>query len=269
MKARSVREIIRSILSETVTNDAVYLKKYMNMSDDEKSSDLAYTYSYKLSDFLEDAQFSGKLEQDVADKYLEIDEYEAVETMQDEDPQLFNDFGKYLMGLLNQGKIGWDSETPAWSFYTDVNYIRNQWLVHFTDRDSAINIVRNGFKRGVEDISKLALTTRLGSSHFGEDGYNFAFLHSDVKKYETSKYGDTAVIFMASGVIGYHHADQEDQVIFKGNTAKHINLMYRDRNSDEWTINDKNGRKLYSNERKNKVVDWFVNNYNNFKKVLK
>lgn len=87
------------------------------------------------------------------------------------------------------------------------------WLVHWSR--NADDVAEHGFRRGVEDIDRLGLTTYLGQSAKSRPGYNFAFqLHNGAN--DDRKYGDACVVFQSAGLEAYHGGDDEDQVIFWG-----------------------------------------------------
>ena len=125
-------------------------------------------------------------------------------------------------------------------------------------------------------MSKLGLTTHLGDFDKKYGGYNFAYLLSDFVRYAKGdysrgsrgyKYGDEAVIFRASGIKVWHHGDQEPQVIFYGNTATNIIPITSGENA-EWAIYGKNRRVLFENDDLQRVVNWLINNFDQYRKRL-
>lgn len=247
-----------------VTQDVLAFKGYLRMDDKEKGADLAHTYSHMVEDFFED-----ELDGEVPEEYVGMEPYEVVDGMEARNAELFGRFCEWLLDRFNSGSREMEHDRPAWSAFDEGELVRNQWLVHFTSEDSAIDIVRNGFTKGVDDISQLGWTTHLSDRAKQHGGYNFAFHWQDVRRYGSDgKYGDTAVIFMASGVKSYHHGDEEPQVVFYGNTAKHRNLIYKSGDTGEWEIEAKNGRVIVRKERIHEIVDWFVSFYDRFRSVL-
>jgi hypothetical protein len=259
-----IRKLIQEALREVVTQDTIAFKNYLRMTDEEKGSDLAHTYSYMVEEFF-DEEYDG----DVPEEYVGMEPYEVVGEMEANNGQLFAQFCKWILNKFNMGGEGMEYDRPAWSTFDEGELMRNQWLVHFTSEENAHSIVRNGFTKGVDDISRLGWTTHLSDRAKQGGGYNFAYHWQDVKRYGSDgKYGDTAVIFMASGVRSHHYGDEEPQFIFYGNTAKHINLIYRNSETGNWEISSKTDRVLVSKEKVHEVVDWFVSFYDRFRNIL-
>lgn len=258
------RKLVRMVLSEMVTQDAIAFKNYLGMSDEEKSTDLAHKYSYMVDDF-----FSEELDEDVPEKYVGMEGYEVVETMEADGDPLFKAFCQWIMEKFNNGRSGMEYDRPAWSTFSEGELMRNQWLVHFTSSDNAHSIMRHGFTKGVDDIDQLGWTTHLHDRAKQHGGYNFAYHWSDVRRYGSDgKYGDTAVIFMASGVRAHHYGDEEPQFVFYGNTARHINVIHKNRETDMWELEAKNGRVLVSKERIHEIVEWFITFHDRFRSIL-
>jgi hypothetical protein len=202
-------------------------------------------------------------------------EMELVTWLESNNKELYNQFADYLYEKIKNSTLPInDSDYPAWSYFDDSpELIKNQWLIHFTD--DADSIVREGFKYGVDDMTKLGLTTHLGEFDKKYGGYNFAYLLSDFPRYGRRsyvhgggyKYGKEAVVFNASGIKLWHYGDEEPQVIFYGNTAKNIIPITKGENTD-WSIRDKNGRILFENDKLERVVDWLVDNYSQYRKSI-
>lgn len=101
--------------------------------------------------------------------------------------------------------------------------VRNQWLVHGTTTESAINIAKNGFDRG-NKIGMLAYNKSEpanGQKHDYTGDYMFAFDASDdmsgydlTNYVDINRYGDALVVFKGSGYKVFHEGDDEYQVIF-------------------------------------------------------
>ena len=83
---------------------------------------------------------------------------------------------------------------------------------------------------------------------------------------ENTIYLKELVIFKSSGVRLWHSGDDENQTIFWGKEASHINCINNE--YGDWVIRNKVGNKIYENENLEKVVDWVVNNYDQYRKVL-
>jgi hypothetical protein len=126
----------------------------------------------------------------------------------------------------------------------------------------------------MHDIERLGLTTNF-RQEYKSGGYNFSYTIQDFKRYGYSinlnqkfKYGKEAVIFKCSGVRVLHYGDEEYQTIFWGKLATHINAIERGENADFAIYNNKTRRLLYENDDIEKVIDWFVKNYEQYKNYL-
>jgi len=255
---------IRTYILEYLTKDSVSLYHYLKQPGKEKKKYLYEMYPYLFEKY--------------ADKYdldLEID-YDNPEDVIDflsRNPKLKKDFNEYLYkGIIDFNLPIDDSDYPAWSFFSDnPQIIKNQWLVHFTS--DSLNIYKEGFKYGVEEIDKLGLTTRLADIDKRYGGFNFAYTPYDCSKYSRDrhgyKYGEEVVIFKASGVRVLHYSDQEYQTIFYGDTATNINSITQGENGWGVESNIDSSIILYENEDLDKVIDWFINNYDQYRKHLR
>ena len=141
-------------INEFLNNDMIYLKKYFSMSEEDQKKSLPYEYSYLFEDFLED--------EDIDFDMNDMEHYEIVEYLENNNIDLFNDFANYLYKNVINHKLNiLVGDYPAWSFFdNDPQLIKNQWLIHFTN--DAESIAKYGFKYGVDDYTKLGLTTTLG-----------------------------------------------------------------------------------------------------------
>lgn len=258
-----VRKVVRKVIKEFITNDEVSLLRYFSMSDDEKKSYLPHDYASKLEDFI--------IEEDI-DYVIESEPYEAVEDLEESNPELYEMFGEWLFKKIKTHSLDiYDVDYPAWSFFGHPEVVKNQWLIHFTDE--AESVASDGFTRGVDEIDRLGLTTYIGEFYKKYGGYNFAYTLSDFHRYgyegmSEYKYGNSAVIFRASGVKMWHHSDEENQVIFYGNTAKDIIPMTSGEES-HWSIrSEKTNRVLFENDDLQAVVEWLNRNYEQYRKHL-
>ena len=158
----------------------------------------------------------------------------------------------------------------------------NKWFVHFSN--NAVNIRMEGFRYGNSDIEKLALTDAgsIKGKNYGD--YLFAYEIDDVMKHAYSnrggsrnkfKYGDSVVVFIASGIKFYHHGDMEPQVVFDRKSPTGCFLVRKadpereDERSDKWVIYGKKGTQLIPLASKEKFEDamyWCETNYTQYKK---
>lgn len=116
---------------------------------------------------------------------------------------------------------------------------RTTWLVHFTNDPE--KVADEGFKIGMHDVNKLGLTTRFFNGSFEKQygGYNFAFLaNSRYARWAASehKYGKHAVMFQNSGVLTHHYADEEQQVIFRGEDVDPRDIIILRSDGSEWHV---------------------------------
>lgn len=261
-------------------DENVWLYKYLKMSDKEKKESLPYDFPWFFNDFIEDEVIEFKPVfthvdingEDIGDELIDGD---LIEWLSIHNKDLFNKFAEWLFKRINDNTLDTDySEYPTWSFFGPPEILKEQWLVHFTNK--AYDIENKGFTIGTDDVNKLGLTTNLSDSAKKYGGYNFAYTIYDFNKYAKSwkgwvkgyKYGEEIVIFRCSGVRAKHYSDEEYQTIFWGKLATHINSVERGESKD-WAIYNKiSGRLLYENDELEKVIDWFVNNYNQYKKYL-
>ena len=274
----------QEVLTEYITKDEVYLRDYLSMSEEAKKEYLPQEYYYFFEDFLEetDTEFEMPKEtrpSDYADEpYEEVDMFddnmELMIWLEKNNREIYDLFADYLYDKIKDNTLPIaESEYPAWSYFDDrPTLVKNQWLIHFTD--NAEDVAMNGFKYGVDDMTKLGLTTHLGEFDKKYGGYNFAYLLSDFPRYARGgrrggyKYGKEAVVFNASGIKTWHYGDEEPQVIFYGNTATNIIPIIKGENAD-WGIYNKNGRILFENDELERVVYWLTQNYSQYRKSLK
>lgn len=264
---RLIKNAIRGRLNEYLTNDVINLKDYLSMTDEAKMAYLPHEYCHYFSDFLDETE----IDFDRPDDF--DDDVELVIWLEHNDIKIYNAFGKYLYDKLIDRTLRIPpSEYPAWTYFDGAPVlIKNQWLIHFTDKATDISL--NGFKYGVDDMTRLGLTCHINEFDKRFGGYNFAYLLSDYIKYANNrgngyKYGKEAVLFNASGLKVWHIGDEEPQVIFYGNTAKNI-IPITGGDTETWGIRNANGRFIYENDDLPMVVNWLVKNYAQYRKSFK
>lgn len=257
-----IHKLLREgLIKEYIGNDIVSLRRYLSMSDEEKTQYLPHEYPYSFEEFLG--------EQDI-DSPIQGEPYEIMDELETQYPDMFNEYASWLFQKIKNHTLDVpDADYPAWSFFEKPSLVKNQWLIHFTQ--DADGIASQGFTQGIDDMSKLGLTTHLDDFEKQFGGYNFAYTLDDYERYakansRTFKYGEEAVIFRASGIKAWHYADQEPQVIFYGNTAKDIIPITE--SYGDYYIRNKNGSEIFKNEEFNRVVEWVVKNYVQYRKHL-
>ena len=249
-------------LFEYLTPRGLDLYHYFNQSIDDKKSYLPHVYYFFWKKFFKEKG----IQYDSSD----LEDFEITYDIQENNPNLYKEFCEWLYEkIINHTLNIHSADYPAWSWYSDPEIVKNGWMVRFTNHSQSI--VKNGFTKGVNEIEKLGFTTGLGEFDKKYGGYNFAYTLNDYKSYANDinqeyKYGNQVVIFKASGLRVYHKRDKEYQTIFWGKEATCVNAIENE--YGDWVIRSKAGKKLYENEKLEKVVDWVFNNYDQYKKVL-
>lgn len=262
-----MRNKIKILLKEYLSQDMVSLKRYFTMSNEERKEYLPSNYCYLFDNFLNDNGID--FQYDDENQHI----CDVVYSLENEEPKLYQQFKEWLYKGVEKHNLPInDSEYPTWSFFGDApQLIKNQWLIHFTD--DAESIKEDGFKFGVNEMDKLGLTTHLSDFDKKYGGYNFAYTLNDYLRYakansRTFKYGTQAVLFNASGIKLWHYADEEPQVIFYGNTAKNIIPITEGENAKYGVFNTRRNYVIYENDDFDKVVDWVIKNYVQYKNHL-
>lgn len=261
------------MINEYISRDEVTLSKYLQMSEDEKSYWLPFEYYYHISDFFNEYHEFYDVDglEDFVEEY-EDEEYDMVSELETRFPKVFTDFGYWLYDKIETFALGIpDAEYPTWAHMDFTRLVKNTWLIHFTN--NADEIASSGFKRGVDDHTKLGLTTQMGEYDKKFGGYNFAYdATTNYGRYigsnSSPKYGSEAVLFRASGIEVWHHGDEEPQVIFYGNTARDI-IPISGGEEYRWAVkNIKTGGDLYGSDSIEEVTDWVIKNHSQYRKVL-
>ena len=248
-----------------IPNDVIYLKNYLTMNKRDMGEELARAFPSEFWEFLE--RTNPDVQESLRSQY--------------EDYEYIDDFSSIPDGVLTEflEDCGTDilNKDPVYApLFLHASYeglVKNQWLIHFTD--DAFSISSKGFTRGVDNMAHLGLTTNFSENVKKNGGYNFAYLLNDFERYAFEgrgggrpRYGSECVIFRASGVKIYHYGDNEPQVIFWGKDARDIIPITRDGN-DEWVLpTDDHGKPVYKNEDLDNVVNWVVNNFEQYRSVL-
>lgn len=265
------------------SSDNLALYKYFNMTEEEKKESLPYDFSWLFEEFLEEEEIEFNwpthdyLDVDGEQRGHKLEDFELPDWLLNHNKQLLNKFADWIYDKISNvkhNKLGIsDRDLPAWTYFDKPEIIKEQWLIHQTD--DADSIERYGFTHGMEEIEKLGLTTEFSKESKKYGGYNFAYTIYDFKRYGYSryrnqkfKYGKELVIFRCSGVRVWHHTDNEPQVVFWGKLATHINIIEEGETANWGIYNNKTRRLLYQNDDIEKVIDWFVENYNQYKNYL-
>ena len=221
-----------------------------------------------------------KSDPDLADR-LNIDAEQLDDMYSDADDRIYEILDKSVIPHLEEDDI--ESivdymlrinpvEAPTWSQMSYKKMVEpGTWLIHFSDNASWI--ARQGFKRGIDDMTKLALTTHMSDQEkdLSDGGYNFAFdADSRYADYAArqGKYGSDAVMFRSAGVEAYHYGDEEDQIVFYGPAIDPGQIVLLHNNSGDWCV-EMTGRRdcAYIGEFR-KVVDWVTINFDQYRKRI-
>jgi len=243
-----------------------WLKQYLTMSDADIARDMVFKFP---QDFVAYVQNS-----DEADKLPQEDDPETlVDTVMDMDLSVFSQ--KLMQGFKEEEANSILSANPADApSYLTLSYegmVKNQWLIHFTDDPDGI--ASSGFKYGMDDMDRVALTTWFSDAAKKSGGFNFAYLLSDFMRYSgarsgSSKYGKHAVLFRASGIRVWHTGDDEPQVIFRGSEARDIVPIMNNYGTWQLPVNAKD-RPIYESDDLSDVTSWVVNNWAQYQQALR
>lgn len=246
------------------------LKNYLSLTDEQKAEDMIYTFYYMFPQFIKELY-----------NYDEIDDEEynnlhnlAIDLDYDLPDEIIygslTNLKKQFIDFIIKNTYNLTDELPAHQSFDEAIPVKNEWLIHFTD--NALQIAQNGFQYGTEDIDRLNYTNA-GSIQGKSKGYNFAYTINDYDRFYRGfhgqpKYGNEAVLLQASGIKTWHYGDEEYQVIFWGQNAKNIIPIIQ--NSDGyWTIlSSKTSNKLIEFENLEDIVNWVMNNKEQYRKHL-
>ena len=289
------------LLQEYVDSDVVKLQQYLNSTPEQKVAEIVGMIGYKqIIDeyFIKNRGLyakeinwnAGKETMSITQLYKQTLELRKWDVLKQTDSVLYGAIVDWLMEKIHssdeQSFMNFmngfgiqPAEIPSWFYLHKPTLLKNQWFVHGTSRMDGRIMARRGFIKGIADPTKLGLTTWIQGKKIG-DGYNFAYTPEDFAKYgvdeledeNSLKYGDgTFLIFRASGIRCWHHADEEFQVIFHGKTARDI--VFVDEAMDTYTIYSKKGNPLVQTgtEGKNSPVDlvnWVIDNYDQYRRSI-
>ena len=288
---------LKDLLKEYVDTDIVKLQQYLNSTPEQKVDEIIGMIGYKqiIDDYFiknrglypkEINWNAGEETITITQLYKQALAFRKWDVLKKKNQELYGGIVKWLMAKIeerDQDKFivfmqDFGIETamiPSWFFLSQPTLVKNQWLVHGTGRMDGRMMAKRGFIKGINDPTKLGLTTWLSGKKIG-DGYNFAYTPEDFAQYGLDdnelKYGDgTFLVFRASGIRCWHVADDEYQVIFHGKTARDI--VFVDELMGTYTIHSKIGNPLVQTSVDGKsspvdLVDWVINNYDQYRKSI-
>jgi hypothetical protein len=243
-----------------------------------------YNYSYDVAEWMirEFGRNLARINSKFKSKYKNLDEFKH------EDSDVISGYYDKLPKELQERCASWvhkevldnDPANSSTYLHMDLQGERlksNTWLIHFSDH--AYDIWKEGFTKGVDDLTRLGLTNYLSDFEKSYPGYNFAFeaLSRDALRashYHMSrpKYGKNAVMFQSSGVPCYHYGDEEKQIIFYGKHINPKNIVFLRNGGGTWEVIARTGNRednaIYKNDRFENTVKWVIANYQQYKSVL-
>jgi hypothetical protein len=255
------------------SNENYYLGKYLKESpvDIPNHWDAFLKWS-RADDVLERVGVDRELLEEAAEEhddtfYEMCDKIEK--SLTDEEKSSFGDFMSHWH----------NAEAPTWAHVSLEKYRlpRQTWLIHFSDQ--AHKIQKEGFKYGVDQVDRLALTTWLHENEKKYGGYNFAFVAGNKASLQAGSkfsYGKEAVMFQSSGVEIYHYGDEENQVIFWGQAIDPRMTVHLSSDGHDWIVVPgwkatsralKDRGEIYRGTLEN-VIDWVERNWQQYRKQI-
>jgi hypothetical protein len=231
-----------------------YFKWADKASDKEKVEDILYKCPWVLERYLEDVSSYDEELEELYDsicgdrELLYDDEFmkKALDILDEKSllNRILNDVYKYLN----------PSDLPAWMTMSFIRVVKNEWCIHFTS--DAYGIEEKGFTGGTPEVEDLAYTSAGKQKPYA--GYDFAFLIDD-NSVDFNGYGNTAVIFRASGVLLLHYGDEERQVVFWGPSVKEFITIEKEQYSYDWDLIGANGAVLKTGK-PSELAHWATEN---------
>lgn len=243
----------KTFLTEYISNPLIWFRDFLESSNYEKAEYMAREFG--------DHYF---------DEYLEFNGLDPATEFNDEDTELMIAYGSYIMFQGYHHKHIPEEEKPSWEYLSEPTIVRNSWLIHQTDH--VRSILKEGFQYGLEDYTKLGLTSWFSlerkKRYKDEDIYLFSFTPSNFHKYhKRNTYGKDLLMFTSSGVTCYHNGDEEYQTIFLADTARNFIPIWN--TESNYIIENKvTGEVIFEDEDAEKCVDWVIKNFNQYKKKI-
>lgn len=219
MRARPRHRIgrVRNPSTDGLSKHLEHLLSALTMDERHRAEEIAHRAPYLLVDGLRQSHYDA-----IADELENDNDVEAaIWAVHNEDPSWLKLWAKDAAADLMRTD---PYEAPSFLFFDRPTVARNAWLVHFSDHAEAIEL--RGFTKGVDEPSRLGLTTRVSDDYKSRPGYVFSFRPDDVSRYAfvrcRPKYGRSAVVFRADALVAWHRADEEQQAISWGPEAENI-----------------------------------------------
>ena len=259
-------------LFEHLNQDEQYLYKYFKQDDNSKVIEFAFYYPYELEYFLSIIDYD---DYNLSEKEIkEIENEEPIDAIQIFDDYMKNkDHEKFLIAygeyLRDKADIDWYN-IPSIIIYDYPERLKEEWLlVDGLSTDEALEIWRNGFEKGTDDV----LTLHLGhKSEYGD--FIKAKTVDDFNFYNVDNNRNNILMFRSSGVRVYNIYNQEYDVFFSKKSAHDIVwLEYGySHNNDRYEVWYVESRKLLKRlveyDDLDELVEWVEKHYDQYRKHL-
>lgn len=267
----------RPLHEALIVNEVAALARYLKLTPAEQGREVARQFPHVWAAWMENEDDNPDGAANVQ-KWLEEDLGpidDAIDETDDAEMARFRE-SNTVLSTLNS------ASDPTFLFMDFEKILSNRWMVHFTS--DASGIARDGFTRGVADLTALGLTTHFSEREKLGGGYGFAYEVGDEhyakrgSRRGEQRYGDEAVLFRASGVKVWHHGDEEPQVIFWGGTATDIVVLergeYRRKSgksdwdtSEGWYVGPSE-HPFFAADDISDVIAWVIANFRQYKHQL-
>ena len=253
-----------TLIQEALSNELMYLQRYLTMPSDDLNINRAHSNPWMIGDFVVETEY------ELPPELEGREDYEIVEWLAENDEPTLIEYGQYVANSNNYNET---SERELYDMVTYRGFVRNEWLVHFSDNADSI-WRKQKFTHGIgyHDYQRLGLSTHFSDEAKQYGGFNFAYKVDDVNMYGFNrgrpKYGSEAILFRGDGIEIYHDGDDEPQVIFDGK-ATNPPLIYIQEENGEWIINsNRTSGKIIRFDDIEKIGYWVDNNYAQYHKHL-
>jgi len=194
------------------------LERYLSLTPTERAEDLSHAVFLGPAAMSLFAQYLGDGDMQVLEGYA----YEGLTEVEQDHPEVFRRAARAIekdqKGPARFVTTLPEEEWPSWTFFSaGRRHPKGGWLVHCTDADAA-SVIQDF--RGVDDISRLGLTTYLSDRERENPGFGFGFEARSFPRYlrrGRCPYGDTLLLLKVPDyLVTNHSGDEEDQAIFWG-----------------------------------------------------
>jgi hypothetical protein len=194
--------------------------KYLNPTSEEKEISIRRQWDDLINRFSSLIPYF--FEQENIDYNCE--DYECIDFLYENN--LDSNFEKWIIDNFDNFNFE-DFDIPSWYYFEKPKLIKGTFIHYSNNVDE---ILKNGFTKGVNDISILGMTTHLGDEYKKGSGFIFAYHIDDVKNIKLNRYGENCVLFEGIGVRAYHKIDKEYEVIINPKDIVNIRPCIRYKN---------------------------------------